>query len=274
MSLNLNFPVGPGVRRRISSFFRQNKGISRISVLRANWQVQIRRAIGAVALFLLASVVNALDVMPELIQLAGPHRARLETSLILFNDSPEPVDVHLEVGQEGNKDDAWIRVSPRRVRLKPGEKKPARIKVRVPNDGQGQRESQVRAISRGMGAPVEYRVIRRVNLRIAGTEKYEVTLGEVETEILPDQVVVSAVLKNSGNVSVIPVCEASLILDDGHQVTAYQKQGVKVVSPGERARVRVEVPLPKGRWTGSGVVVANYKDAGGHTHRVEKTVGD
>ena len=55
--LNLNFPVGPGIRRRISHFsvpqkvrpmslhrphfFRPKKWISFVSVLRANWEVQV-----------------------------------------------------------------------------------------------------------------------------------------------------------------------------------------------------------------------------------------
>lgn len=37
---SLNFPLGPGIRRRISPFFRPKKWISFVSVLRANWTVQ------------------------------------------------------------------------------------------------------------------------------------------------------------------------------------------------------------------------------------------
>lgn len=236
---------------------------------------RLSRVIGAGAVFFfITGVAAALDVLPEIVQLAGPHRARLYASLTLVNDSPHPVDVRLEIGRGGIEEDGWIRVSPHRVRLKPGKKKAVRIKVRVPYDGQGERSTQVRAVTRPVGGPVEYRLVRLVNLRIVGTEKYNVALGRVDAEIQPERVVVTVGVENKGNVTIIPVCEAKLILGDGRSVRAYQDGGVGSVPPGGNVRVRVEVPLSGSRWTGSGVVCVNYKDAGGNIHRVEKTVGD
>lgn len=223
---------------------------------------------------LIAGGARALDLSPEIVQLAGPHRARLQAPLTLVNDSPELVEVRLDVEGNGGPEEPWIRVSPRRFRLKPGERQSAQIKVRVPREGQGERAAHVRASTRGVGALVEHRLIRKVNLRIAGTENYGVILGAVTSEMETDQVVVTVEVENGGNVTVIPVCEADLVLDNGQRVTAYQERGVGAVAPGNRVRVRVAVPLAGGRWAGTGVVAAHYKDADGIIHRVEKTVGD
>lgn len=237
--------------------------------------MRLDRLIGVGALSLLiAGGANALDLLPEIVQLAGPHRARLQAPLTLINDSPDSVEVRLEIGSIEGQEESWIRVSPQKIRLKPGERKSALIKVRVPREGQGERAAQVRASARGVGALVEYRLVRKVNLRVAGTERYEVILDAVSSETNADRVLVTADVANAGNVTVIPVCEANLVLDDGRRVTAYQERGVGAVAPGRRVRVRVAVPLAGGRWAGAGVVAAHYKDAGGIIHRIEKTVGD
>lgn len=216
----------------------------------------------------------ALEVSPELIQLRGVPNARLTAPLTLKNDSPEPMDVLLSVEETGSVDSpGWVRFSSKKVRIAAGQTRVVQLNVRVPRNGEGERSAHVWVRARAALSPLEFRTVRRVVLGIAGTERYELTIEGVSVEAQGAQLEVKADYQNTGNVTLLPLFGADLTMSDGGHSTAYQKRA-SLLAPGARASARVAVPSSGRRWEGTGTVMAQFRDADGNTHRLNKTVGD
>lgn len=218
--------------------------------------------------------VWALDMAPEFIPLKGVPGQRLKSSVTLVNDSAETVDVGLTLQvtpMEGEK--PWITVSPRKLRIRSGKKRVARLKARVPF-GSGQRMAQVWARAQGPTSGSEIRVVRKVNLVIVGTEHYALSLQSLGAVDQGDHVRVSAGFRNEGNVSLRPTLGAELVLVGGGRVMAYQEGNAVSLAPGNFGSGYVDVPLSDNRWDGTGTVTVYYRDSTGLIQQVEKTVGD
>jgi hypothetical protein len=218
--------------------------------------------------------VRALDMTPEFIPLRGEPGRRIKAAVTLVNDSAETVNVRLSLQVapvEGEK--PWVTVSPQKFRLRPGKKRVARLKVKVPL-GSGEREAQVWARVRGPLSTSEIRVIRKVHLVIEGTERYALSIESLRTVGHADRVSVTAGFLNEGNVTLRPALGADLGLVGGGRVTAYQEGNAVAVAPGNFGSGQVDVLLSQKGWDGTGTVTAYYRDSTGTIHQVEKMVGD
>lgn len=216
----------------------------------------------------------ALDVSPELILLRGVPNAHLTAPLTLKNESPESVDVVLAIEEAGSPDPLdWVRVSPKKVKIAAGQSRVVQLKVRVPRRAEGERSAQVWVRARATLSPLEVRTVRRLILSIVGTERFELTINDVSVESQGAVFQVKAEIQNTGNVTLLPMFGADLTMSDGGHSKAYQKKASSL-APGERASARISVPSSGGRWEGTGTVTAQFRDADGKTHRLNKTVGD
>lgn len=216
----------------------------------------------------------AMEVSPELIHLRGVPNARLTAPLTLKNDSPEPVDVLLTVEETDFVGSVgWVQLSPKKVKIAAGQTRVVSLKVRVPRHGEGERSAQVWVRARAAMSPLEIRTLRRVVVVIEGTERYELTIGDVSVDSRGPQLEVKADYQNTGNVTLLPLFGSDLTMSEGRHSTAYQKKASSI-APGARASVRIVVPSLDGRWEGTGVVMAQFRDADGKTHRLNKMVGD
>lgn len=216
----------------------------------------------------------AMDVSPELIHLRGAPNARLTAPLTLKNDSPEPVDVLLTVektGFAGSVD--WVRVSPKKLKMAAGQNRIVNVNVRVPRDGEGELSAQVWVRARAALSPLEVRTVRQLVVGVEGTERYDLTLGDVSVESQGPHLEVKADYQNTGNVTLLPLFGSDLTMSEGRHSTAYQKKASSI-APGARASVRLVVPSLGGQWEGTGIVMAQFRDADGKTHRLNKMVGD
>jgi hypothetical protein len=216
----------------------------------------------------------ALDMSPELVQVRAAPNARLSAPLTLKNDSTEEVEVRLGVHDLGAESvPQWVRVSPKKVRIPAGQNRVVQLKMRVPRIGEGERSAQVWAHSRASSSPVEFRLARRLTLRIKGTERCGLDINTVSVEPRGDRFEVKAEYQNTGNVTLLPLFGADLTLSDGRRTTGYQKTASSI-APGARALAHVSVSSLGGQWGGAGAVMAQYRDIDGNTHQVNKTVGD
>lgn len=234
------------------------------------------RTIGGVWAVLLFQGLRAmaLDMSPELIQVRAAPNARLTATITLKNDSTEEVEVRLGVADFGvDSVPDWVRVSPKKARISPGQSRVVQLKMRVPRVGEGERSAQVWARGRSPLSPVEVRLARRLTLRIKGTEQCRLEINGISVEPQGDRLEVIAEYQNTGNVTLLPLLGADLRLSDGRRVSAYQKRASSI-APGACALARLTVPSLGGQWDGGGEVMAQYRDIDGNSHRVNKTVGD
>jgi len=269
MANNLKVPGRHGIGRNPLRFFRPQNGISFASLLWANGEVQVKRFV-LIAFVGLPTLGRALDVTPTFFQLRGVPNARLKAEVTVLNDTSAPVEVRLDLHEVS---DGWITIAPSTLKIGAGQSRVARLSVRVPR-GQGERTAQVRARVQGPLASSEIRVIRKVNLTIAGTEKYGFSFDTINTVDQGDRVAMDVVFKNDGNITLRPTVGALISVSDGTQASAFQEGRAAAVGPGQRGSARVVVPLAGRRWEGHGTVTIYALDFAGETRRVEKKIGD
>jgi hypothetical protein len=228
-----------------------------------------------IVLFLCLPILGrALEVSPDFFQFKGVPKAHLKALVTLVNDSTENVEVRLELqGSAVKGEKSWITVSPRKLKISAGKSRVAHLSVRVPQ-GRGERVAQVWARSRGPMSFSEIRLIRKINLIIAGTEKYALSFDSIKTVDQGDRVDVDAVFRNEGNVTVHPRVGVALDLPGGTRASAYQETPPVSVAPGGHGSARVVVPLSGNRWEGKGTVTVYSLTSAGETQRVDKRIGD
>jgi hypothetical protein len=127
---------------------------------------------------------------------------------------------------------------------------------------------------RAPGELTETRVVRRVALRVAGTEVFEAQLKDIESGVEGNDVVVHAVLVNTGNVTLRAKLVADLERMDGPLVRAVTDLTGQPVAPGESVRARLAAPKVGWFWTGRGNLSAYYRDADGKTIQILKPIGE
>lgn len=228
----------------------------------------IRRG-GAVLLVLVGAVsLGALDVFPEGWVLKEKPGARKRVLLTLFNDEARPVDIRLSLrGLATDGKNPWVTISPGPFHLKAGERRDVPVRVAAPR-GEGERTAEVVA-SVSVSADSEIRVIRRVRLVLAGTERYHVSVEDARVKAGKGQVLASAVCRNGGNVTVRVKFGAEILPEDGPPVSALS--GVFAdLAPGEATAAEVAVPWPGETWKGLARLTAYYRDGQGQTVRVVK----
>ncbi len=215
-----------------------------------------------------------LEVLPELIQLRGAPGAHLRAPLTIVNDSASPVVVQLDLqGDSIVGRQPWMRVSPKNIKIKAGKSRVAYVSVRVPLQG-GECSAQVRARTEGPMASSEIRIIRTVNVIIAGTENYSLSFESIHAVDQGDRVTLEAGYRNDGNITVRPKMGALVHSVEGTPVSAFQDGSVLPVAPGKHGLGRVVVPLSGQRWNGRATVTAYFLDSAGETRSIDKRVGD
>ncbi len=225
----------------------------------------------AVFPLLLPLAAYALDVTPDRVFLCGAPGETVRADLSILNDSPEPVRVALEAHADSGK--TWFGLGPRSFRLAPGARRVSRLKARVPVDP-GERGGEIWARVFQSGAMEETRVIRRVTLRVAGTEIYEASIENLTAHADKGRVVVTADFENRGNVSLRPKAVAELARRNGALVRAAQDLTAAPVPPGARAPLCLEAALDGADWSGGGTLSCYFRDDEGKTLQILKTIGE
>lgn len=229
----------------------------------------------ATAAFLVAGSIpaRALDLRPELISLRGEAGASISTDLAVVNNSSAAVRVDVEVHGPGGSPATWLSMRPRTLRLPAGGRRTVRLRARVPN-AVGELWGEVWVRQRAAGDLTETRVVRRVALRVAGTEVFEAQLRDIAAAVEGNDVVVKAVLENTGNVTLRAKLVADLERLDGPLVRAVSDLTNQPLAPGESARVRLAAPKVGWFWTGRGALSAYYRDSDGKTVQILKPIGE
>lgn len=230
----------------------------------------------AVAIGVLAgkpTAARALDLRPEMIALRGEPGDSISTDLAVVNNSSASVRVTLEVHGLGETPAPWLSLRPRTLRLPAGGRRTVRLSARVPN-AVGELWGEVWLRQRAAGELTETRVIRRVALRVAGTEVFDAQLKDVKAAVEGNDVVVNAVLENTGNVTMRAKLVADLERLDGPLVRAVSDLTNQPLAPGESARVRLAAPKVGWFWTGHGALSAYYRDSEGKTFQILKPIGE
>lgn len=217
--------------------------------------------------------VRALDLRPEMIALRGEVGASISADLAVVNNSSAAARVTLEVHGLGESPAPWLSLKPRTLRLPAGGRRTVRLTARVPN-AVGELWGEVWVRQRAAGDLTETRVVRRVALRVAGTEVFEAQLKDIGAGVEGNDVVVHAVLENTGNVTLRVKLVADLERMDGPLVRAVSDLTDRPLVPGESARVRLAAPKVGWFWTGHGALSAYYRDADGKTVQILKPIGE
>ena len=226
-----------------------------------------------VLVFFAGGPARALDLKPELIFLRGEEGAAVSTTIAVVNNSSETIRVTLEAHGPGEAPAPWLSLSPRALRVAAGARRVVRLKAVVPK-AVGEMWGEVWVRQRAPGELTETRVVRRVALRVAGTEVFEAQLKDIESGVEGNDVVVHAVLANTGNVTLRAKLVADLERMDGPLVRAVTDLTGQPVAPGESVRARLAAPKVGWFWTGRGNLSAYYRDADGKTIQILKPIGE
>jgi hypothetical protein len=225
-------------------------------------------------LFLSSLAVGAvaLEVTPDFFPFRGTPGSRLKAQVALVNDSTAPVRVDLEVHAKGEgPEKAWLAVSPSSLRIAPGRRRVADLKVRVP-DTAGELNAEIWARLQGPVEWTEIRQVRRVRLVIQGTEVYRLVMDSAVGRESGGLILVDVVFRNAGNVSVRPSFGAELVLEGGERASAPRHAIHPAVLPGGRGVAQIEVPSSKARWTGEGMVTAYFRNSAGETRQEQRRI--
>ncbi len=166
---------------------------------------------------------------------ARPGQARTG-SFLVSNLSDQVMRVSVEpedwsggaTGGRGNV--SWMKVRPKRLKLKPGRTAKVRYKVRVPKDATGELSIQVFFTTEQEGAPGQMAVRSRlgtiVYLAVEGTEEVGAEVLRVKSFYTApeggprDRLEITLDIANRGNVHVVPAGDVRVV--DGEGRTRYR----------------------------------------------------
>ncbi len=230
------------------------------------------RRVGAVVLALAGALSGgALEVSPEGLFFKEKPGTRARARLTLRNDEGRPVEVRLSVrGVAADGKKPWVAVSPGPFRLEAGERRDVPVRVMAP-PGEGERTADVVAAV-AVTADAEIRVVRRVRLVLAGTERYQILVEDVRATAGQGRVLVTAVCRNEGNITVRLKFGAELRPENGPPVSAMSGGSSAGLAPGEKTVVNVGVPWSGEPWKGGARLMAYYLDGQGRTVKVVKEI--
>lgn len=220
-----------------------------------------------------AGSVAALDIQPEALFLRGEAGQAVSADVAVINDSTVPVRVALETRGFLERPAPWLTLKPASMRLAPGARRVARLTAKVP-EALGELEGEIWARQRLNGVLSETRTVRRVTLRVAGTENFEAQLKNVTAAAEGGNIVVRAVLENAGNVTLRVKLVADLERSDGPLVRATSDLTGQPLPPGSIVPVRLEAPAAGWRWAGRVALSAYYRDGEGKTVQVLSKFGE
>lgn len=211
----------------------------------------------------------AVEVEPEALAFHASPGGRATASLWVRNDTLSPLKATLT--WEAPDGASWLNLAPRAIRLKPGEKKEIRVTARPPKVGGGERTALLVVIVPGP-KDSEIRVVRRVALVIAGTERPEASVETLSARVIGSEARLRAVVRNDGNVTLRIKTGAELFFTNGRRLRA-SPSDVGAVSPSTTGEFDLRVPLQGEPWGGRGRVWIYFLNNRGRTTAVEKEFG-
>lgn len=218
---------------------------------------------------LAVATAGALEMSPEYVRLSGKPGERVRADLVVVNTSSNPVVAVVEARAGDGSPAAWFSLSPRSVRLSPGARRTVRLKAIVPNaTGEVSGEVWGRLTDAGL---TETRVVRRVTLTVSGTEKYEGALEGVGVDF-SSAPVVSAVFRNSGNVSLRPKFILEWAPERGDVPRWVRDASGEFVAPGTEFPLVFELEAASGPWSGRGTLSAYFRDGTGSVVQISTTI--
>jgi hypothetical protein len=110
----------------------------------------------------------------------------------------------------------------------------------------------------------EIRVVRRVTLTVAGTERCEIRVGPVSARVGGGTASLTAPCRNEGNVAVHLKTVAELDFGNGVKIRSPAHDAGRL-EPGHETRVGDAVSTGGRAWNGRGRIFVYYRDENGKT---------
>lgn len=209
----------------------------------------------------LCGSLSAVEVTPELLTFRAMSGRRSKGQVEIRNDAPEAVTARVEAIPEDGA--AWLKVTRRRLRLRPGEKRNVGVVARAIPGAEGERTARIVVTVPGP-RDSEIRIVRRARLTVTGTERCKIELGPVSARPGGGTASLTVPCRNEGNMAVHLKTVAELDFGNGEKIRSPAHDAGRL-EPGHETRVGVAASTGGRLWTGRGRIFVFYRDENGKT---------